>query len=154
MVRTMFGMLIAATVLVAVAVADDAKDAAIEKDRMRIQGTWRIVSLEFNGSRVADEDAKKLIVVNGVDGTWSVQSDGKDLMKGTSTIDPTQTPKTIDFTPTEGDEKGKQFKGIYELGKDTRRLCFGPSGKPRPKEFISLTGSEHIVVTFERVEEE
>jgi FkbM family methyltransferase len=126
------------------------KHDAIKKDRKQIEGTWRVVALEVNGNKVLEEDAKKLTVVNGADGTWSLLSEGTEISKGTSTIDPTKKPKTIDFTPTDGEAKGKLHLGIYELREKTRKLCFAPSGKDRPAEFASMPGSEHILVTFER----
>ena len=97
-----------------------------------------------------EEDAKKLTVVNGLDGTWSLRSEDKEICKGTSTFDPTKKPKTIDFTITEGAGKGDQFLGIYELDENTRKLCFAPSGKERPTEFSSTPGYEHVLVTFVR----
>ena len=103
------------------------------------------------GAIASADDAKKLTVVNGADGSWSLNSDGNEVSQGTSTIDPTKKPKTIDLTPTVGDDKGKQFLGIYEVGENTRRLCFAPLGKERPTEFSSITGCEHFLVTFERV---
>ena len=133
-----------------IATADDAKDEAITKDRKQTEGTWRVVALEVNGNKAMEEDAKKLTVVNGSDGTWSLHSEGKEISKGTSTIDPTKKPKSIDFTPTEGEGKGKLHLGIYELGEKTRKLCFAAPGKDRPAEFASMPGSEHILVTFER----
>jgi uncharacterized protein (TIGR03067 family) len=126
------------------------KDDAIKKDRKQIEGTWRVVALEANGNKAMEEDVKKLTVVNGADGTWSLVSEGSQISKGTSTIDPTKKPKTIDFTPTEGEAKGKLHLGIYELGEKTRKLCFAAPGKDRPAEFASMPGSEHILVTFER----
>ena len=90
-------------------------------------------------------------MVNGSDGTWSLRSEEKELSKGTSTFDPNQNPKTIDFTPTVGDSAGKRHVGIYELGEDVRRLCFAPPEKDRPTEFSSEPGSGHILVKFERV---
>lgn len=132
--------------------ADDAKDEAIKKDRKRINGTWRVVALEVNGNKSKEEDAKKLTVVNGSDGTWSLRSDDNEINKGTSTIDPTKKLKTIDFTVTEGEGNGNQHLGIYELGEKTRKLCFAPPGKERPSEFSSPSGSGHILVTFEREE--
>ena len=133
-----------------VACANDAKDEAIKKDRKLIEGTWRIVALEVNGNKAGEEDARKLSVVNGSDGTWRLLSEGKEISKGTSTIDPTKKPKCLDFTTTEGEEKGKPYLGIYELGEKTRKMCFAPPGKERPTEFITTAGSEHILVTFER----
>ena len=135
----------------AIATADDAKDEAIKKDRKLIEGTWRVVALEVDGNKSPDEDAKKIAVVNGPDGTWTLFSDGKEVGKGTNSFDPTKTPKTIDFTQTEGEGKGNSFLGVYELGANTRKLCFAPPGKDRPREFISMPGTDHILVTFERV---
>jgi uncharacterized protein (TIGR03067 family) len=143
-----FGVLLTATG--AIASADEAKDEAIKKDHKLIEGTWRIVALEINGEKSDEEDAMKLTVVNGSDGTWSVRSEGNEISKGTSTIDPTKKPKTIDLTPTEGGGKDKAHLGIYELGEKTRKLCFAPPGKDRPTKFSSTPGSEHILVTFER----
>jgi uncharacterized protein (TIGR03067 family) len=136
--------------ITAIASADDAKDEAIKKDRKLIEGTWRIVALEVNGNKSSDEDAKKLTVVNGPNGTWTIFSEGKEVAKGTNTFDPTKKPKSIDFTITEGGGKGNVHLGIYELGEKGRKLCFAPPGKDRPTEFSSTPGSEHILVTFER----
>lgn len=124
--------------------------AAVRQDRSLIEGTWRIVELDVNGNRGSAEDARKLTVVNGADGSWVLFQDGHEIVRGTSTIDPTKMPKTIDFTPKTGDDQGRLFLGIYELGKTRRRLCFAPAGKDRPEKFQSLTGSEHLLVTFER----
>jgi uncharacterized protein (TIGR03067 family) len=151
--RSFFGFLFAGALLTAMATilsADDAKDEAIKKDRNQIEATWRIVALEVDGTTVTDDDAKKITVLNGSDGTWSVYSEGNEVIKGASTFDPTKKPKTIDFTITEGDGKGNQHLGIYELGENTRKLCFASPGKKRPTEFSSLPGSDHVLVTFQR----
>ncbi len=134
------------------AIADDTKDAAIKKDRKQIAGTWRVVALEVNGNKASVEDAKRITVANAVDGTWVLSNDGKVINKGPSTIDPTVKLKTIDFKPSEGEGKGQEYLGIYELGAKTRKICFAPPGKKRPTEFSSKTGSEQYFVTFERVE--
>jgi uncharacterized protein (TIGR03067 family) len=136
--------------LASMVVADDAKDEAITKDRKQIEGTWRVVSLEVNGNKATEQDAKKLTVVNGSDGTWSLRSEGTEISRGTSTFEPTKKPKSIDFTPTEGAGKDNQHLGIYELGEKTRKLCFAPPGKERPTDFSSPPGSGIILVTLER----
>jgi uncharacterized protein (TIGR03067 family) len=130
--------------------ADEAKKAAIREDRKRIEGRWRVAELVVNGNVAKEDDARKLVVVNEADGTWQLFSEGKQVSKGTSTIDPTKDPKTIDFSPTEGEAKGKQFQGIYMLDEKTRKLTFAPADKGRPSEFSSLPGSEHVLVKFER----
>jgi uncharacterized protein (TIGR03067 family) len=151
--RSLVGLLVVEallTTLATITAAADAKDEAIKKDRKQIEGTWRVIALEINGNKAAEEDAKKLTVVNGSDGTWSLRSEDKEISMGTSTIDPTKKPKTIDFTVTEGEGKGNQHLGIYQLGEKTRKLCFAPPGKERPTDFSSTPGSERILVVFER----
>ena len=130
--------------------ADDVKDQAIKKDRKRYEGTWRAVSLEVNGNKASEKDTRQITVVNRADGSWTVLVNDKEISKGTSKIDPTKKPKTIDLTTTEGQGKGNVNLGIYELGKNTRKLCLAQSGKDRPTEFASMAGSEQILITFER----
>ena len=152
--RSAFGFLVVGVFLSAVATiaaADDAKDEAIKKDRKQIEGTWRGVVLVVNGKKFTEDDAKALTVVNGPDGTWSLRDVGMEKSKGTSSFDPTKKPKTIDFTPTIGDDKGKKYLGIYELGAKTRKLCFALPGEARPTKFSSTPCSQHILVRFERV---
>jgi uncharacterized protein (TIGR03067 family) len=130
--------------------ADDAKQDAIKKDRKKYEGTWRVTSLEINGNKSSEEDAKKITVVNKTDGTWILQVDGGKITEGTSEIDPTKNPKTIDFMETEGDNKGKIVLGIYELGDDTRKLCYAEPGKGRPSDFSASAGTGHTLVIFKR----
>jgi uncharacterized protein (TIGR03067 family) len=130
--------------------ADESKEDAIKKDRKKYEGTWRVVSLEINGNKSAEEDAKKITVVNKEDSRWILQVDGQEITEGTSEIDPTKKPKTIDFMPTEGEGKGKIYLGIYELGDDTRKLCYAEPGQERPTEFSAPAGSRHTLVVFKR----
>jgi uncharacterized protein (TIGR03067 family) len=129
------------------------QEELIQKDRKQIAGTWRAIAVTVDGNKGGEEDVKKIVVVNGADGTWSLRVDGVEISQGTSSIDPSKKPKTIDFTPTQGEGKDQLHLGIYELGEKTRKLCFAPAGKQRPAEFSSTAGSEHILVEFERVEE-
>ena len=134
--------------------ADDSKNLAIKKDRQLIEGAWKIVALKVNGNKAAETDARKLTVVNGSDGAWSLRSDDKEVSRGTTIIDPTKKTKTIDIRPTEGGGKDDLFLGIYELNENTRKLCFAPPGKARPADFSANSGSEHILVSLERDKED
>lgn len=126
-------------------------DDPIEKERKSYQGTWRVVSFESDGKVVDETNAKKLTFINKADGSWSIVSEGKELSSGQSDIDPTKKPKTIDFMPTLGVFSGNEYLGIYELGKDTRQICFVEKSKGRPTEFTSPAGSGHFLLKFERV---
>lgn len=132
------------------AVAEDRQEA-IKQDQRKIEGTWRVVSLEFNGTRAKAEDERKITVVNGPDGTWSLRSEDQEVSRGTSILDPTMQPKTIDFTVTAGEGEGNLHLGIYELGEKTRKMCFASPGGSRPAEFSAPAGSDLIFIVFERV---
>ncbi len=131
--------------------AGDDKDKAVKEDRKKYEGTWQVISLEVDGNRSPEDDAQKITVVNEADGKWAVEVEGKVIARGTSEIDPTKKPKTVDLTMTEGDEKGKTFLGIYEFKDDTRKVCLAQPGKERPAEFAAPAGSGHILAVLKRV---
>ena len=131
--------------------AGDDKDKAIKEDRKKYEGTWQVVSLEVNGNKSAEEDAKKITVVNEADGKWAIEVEGKVVARGTSEIDPTKKPKTVDLTMTEGEDKGKTSLGIYEFGEDSRKVCLAPAGKARPAEFSSTAANGHVFAVLKRM---
>jgi uncharacterized protein (TIGR03067 family) len=130
--------------------SDDAQDKAVKKDRKLYEGTWRVVALTTDGKEWAEEDAKKITVINGADGSWTIEMDGKEIAKGTNEIDPTKKPKTIDIKMADGENAGKTALGIYEIGKNTRKVCFGKPDGERPTEFESKSGSGVILASFKR----
>ncbi len=143
------GLLFAAAV--PLAAAGDAKEEAIKKDRMKYEGTWQVVSLEIDGNKTDEQDAKKITVVNEADGKWRLEVDGKVIARGTSEIDPAKKPKAIDLTETEGDDKGTTALGIYEVGDDERKVCYAKAGMERPDEFSAPAGSGRILAVLKRL---
>jgi uncharacterized protein (TIGR03067 family) len=155
MTRCTVTLIIASTLACPIGLSadDTAKAEAIRKDRKLYEGVWRVTSLVANGEKSTEDDARKITVANGSDGTWIIKVEGNQITHGTSTFDPTQKPKHIDFIPSDGTNQGQTHLGIYEIDGDKRKLCFANPGKDRPKEFKSEAGSEHTLVTFERVKE-
>jgi uncharacterized protein (TIGR03067 family) len=132
--------------------AGDAKDEAIKKERKKFEGTWQVVALEADGFKVGEANAKKITVLNAADGKWAIEEEGKVVARGTSVIDPTKKPKTVDLTVTEGEDKGKTVLGIYEFsGDDTRKVCLATAGKERPTKFAAPSGSDHLLAVLKRV---
>jgi uncharacterized protein (TIGR03067 family) len=136
---------------VPLAVAGDAKEEAIKKDRMKYEGVWQVVSLEIDGNKAEEQDAKKITVVNETDGKWRLEVEGKVIARGTSEIDPTKKAKAIDLTETEGDDKGKTALGIYEIGDDERKVCYTTEGTQRPDDFSAPAGSGRILAVLKRL---
>jgi uncharacterized protein (TIGR03067 family) len=150
--RLALGIVLLFAVTASLTATGDAKDEAIKKDRKKYQGTWQVVSLEVDGNQADEADAKKITVVNEVDGKWGIEVEGKVIARGTSKIDPTTKPKAVDLTVTEGESSGQTAQAIYEFGDDTRKVCLAPADKERPTEFASPAGSGHILAVLKRVQ--
>jgi uncharacterized protein (TIGR03067 family) len=148
--RTLTLVLASLLIGISIPAAADDRLEAIKKDRKKYEGTWRVTSLEINGNKSSEEDAKRITVINKADGTWILQANGEKITEGTSEIEPTKNPKTIDFMESEGKNKGKPLLGIYELGDDTRKLCYAELGKERPTDFSAPAGSGRVLVEFKR----
>ncbi len=125
-------MLLPAALSVGLLTAADAKDDAVKKDTEAMQGKWQLVSLERDGKTVdVPKDAVRVVK----DDTYTITPRPGVTIEGTYKIDPTAKPKTIDITPTTGDNKGKTALGIYEIDGDALKICWAPAGKDRPTEF-------------------
>jgi uncharacterized protein (TIGR03067 family) len=128
---------------------DSAKQGDVKKELQQLEGTWVVVSEEMDGRKVpADTIKPSKLIVKG--DTYTVQMGERVVEKGTIQIDPTKKPKTIDATPSDGENKGKTFHGIYEIQGDTAKDCFAMDGKERPKEFATKQGSGMVVRVYKR----
>ena len=120
---------------------DDAKDDSL-------QGTWLPSSAELGGRVFPDEVRKNIkLVVQGDKYTVTV---GKEIDQGTVKLNPAAKPKEMDITGTEGPNKGRTIKAIYERDGDTLRVCYDLSGKSRPKDFKTGEGTQLFLVTYKR----
>lgn len=128
---------------VACPAADDAKT--------ELEGTWELVSFEREGKPVAFQGTSRSTITGN---KFVFMRDGMLVTAGTFKLDPTAKPKAMDSTYTEGPDKGKSFKGIYELKGDSLRFCRpGSPDDPRPTAFKSEAGSTAFVSVFKRVKE-
>jgi uncharacterized protein (TIGR03067 family) len=125
-----------------------AKDEAVAKERKAMAGTWKFASLELDGEKAPEAFFKDAAVV--IQGDRFTLTGAEATYRGTFTLDPTHKPKTIDFTFTEGPEKGNVSLGIYEFDGDGLRVCLGLTGKPRPTAFVSKKDSGHVLEVLKR----
>jgi uncharacterized protein (TIGR03067 family) len=124
--------------------ADDAIGSA-SKD---FEGTWLPLSAEFAGENYPDEILKTMkLILKDKNYTVTV---GDHLDEGTWTIDPKKSPKAMDIIGTNGPNKGKTILTIYELEKDTLRVCYDLGGKERPTEFKTKANTKLFLVTYKR----
>jgi uncharacterized protein (TIGR03067 family) len=143
--------LLTLAVLVAVAGADDPKDAA-KKELEQLQGTWTTTALTYNGKDfLADGKAPFRFAIKGeeavIEGNDRVQ---KEYAKIRLQIDPAANPRVVDITVTGGVQKDAVVQGIYERKGDELRICARVFGNDRPTEFASPEGSSIVLLVLKR----
>jgi uncharacterized protein (TIGR03067 family) len=127
--------------------------AADERDGN--QGTWQMVTAEIAGQKMPDAFAKSTrLVVQGDKYTVTVTSERTDqgavhrTDKGIVKLNAAANPKQMDITGTDGPNKGKTFKAIYERHGDSLRVCYDLSGQSRPTEFKTKPGTPSFLATY------
>jgi uncharacterized protein (TIGR03067 family) len=127
---------------------DEPRDEPVKKELKVLAGTWEGTKLKRAGVAEALLKPGELLLVIGADGNYSEKIVGQETETGTLTVDPSRTPKTIDWMIREGEDKGKKQLGLYELKGDMLLIAFGEPGKDRP---ANLAGKGAItVVNYKR----
>jgi uncharacterized protein (TIGR03067 family) len=127
--------------------AGRADDKGAPKEAKMIGGTWQLVEGELGGKKFPPEVAKG-IRLELSPGKYVVTAESKD--EGTVKYIPNTSPAAMEITGTDGPNKGKTFSAIYELKGDTLTVCYDLSGKARPTEFKSKTGTLLFLATYKR----
>ncbi len=122
--------------------------AGAPHDTTPVQGDWQPVKAELGGAPMPDSVLRTISLKLG-NGTYDVSVGGAPD-KGTFELDASTTPKSMTVKGTEGPNKGKIFPAIYEVDKDTLRICYDLSGQKRPSEFKTLAGTKLYLVTYQR----
>ena len=122
---------------------------AIKKELTLLQGEWSMVSGTANGESMPEEFRKQMKRVCKGDEITATMA-GQIFLRAKITIDPTKTPKTIDYAMTDGLTKGKTQLGIYEIDGDTLKSCFSAPGAERPTDFSSKAGDERTFSIWKR----
>ncbi len=108
-------------------------------DIARLQGAWKIVSLEMEGRAMA---AGMLAGARmAIQGDHFTSTGMGATYEGTIEVDASKTPRTFNLKFSAGPEKGNASLGIYELDGDTWRICFTGRGTERPQKFASEPGT-------------
>jgi len=115
-----------AVLFVGIAAAQDAP-----KGDPKLVGEWTVVSAIKGGEKIAEEQAKAMLVVF-TDKAVTVKEDKREE-KAEYKADPSAKVKTIDVVPEKA-PPGTVVKGIYELNGDELKLTFNKDGD-RPKDF-------------------
>jgi uncharacterized protein (TIGR03067 family) len=130
-----------------VGAADTSNDA--QKELEKLQGTWIMAALEVDGQQVPEEKLQGTkLTIKGDKYIVTVKDKSHEVV---ITLDPAKKPKTIDMVFADGPNKDKVHRGIYELEKDTFKLCRArePDGE-RPTEFATQPNTGVFMVTWQR----
>jgi uncharacterized protein (TIGR03067 family) len=122
-----------------------ARPDAVKTDAIRIQGTWKVVALEAQGTQAPAEIVAAMRLVFK-DATLTFDPGEPGFTKYTFKLDPTAKPPTFDMTQMEG--KRETQKGIYALEGDTLKICIGLAD--RPKAFPVKEASQDALYTMKR----
>jgi uncharacterized protein (TIGR03067 family) len=123
----------------------------LKDDVKELDGAWAPVSANFGGLDFR-EDLLKTMKLKMKNGEYTVMV-GKSTDRGTVKIDAAKSPRHMDIIGTEGPNKGKTFLSIYELDKDTLKICYDLAGKERPTEFAVKPQSQQFLVVYKRIKE-
>ena len=121
-----------------------------EEAQKKLQGNWTATKAERDGKPAGDVVGHQLSFAAN---RFQIQSkDRKPLFAGTVRVNPGAKPAAIDFEHTDGDLKGKAWKGIYALDGDTLTICDNAPNpdKGRPTAFAAPSGSGYVLITFRR----
>ena len=129
--------------------AERADRKAIDEDRKAFEGTWVGEFNQCDGTVIPESEARQARLIMTGD-RYTIDRGGDRTSRGTCKIDPTKSPKTMDVTIIDGENKGQTRLGIYELSGDTYRACLAASGKPRPSAFSSEPGSGNVLWVFRK----
>jgi uncharacterized protein (TIGR03067 family) len=122
---------------------------AIKKDMAQLQGEWSMVSGSADGQPMPEDMRKEMKrVCQGDEVTVTMK--GQIFIHAKIIIDPSKTPKTIDYQMVGGFTKGKTQLGIYELEGDTFKASFAKPGEARPTDFLSKAGESRTVSVWKR----
>lgn len=125
-------MLMTGSLLIA---ADIPKKEAAEEELEKLQGTWNLVTREINGKAFAFPEASQVGWI--IKGNKVLSRPGDDKEVATIAIDPTRTPRLLDWTAL---KTKRVFEAIYMLEDDTWKICINRAeegGKDRPAEFTT-----------------
>lgn len=109
-----------------------------------LAGEWKVKQVEAGGGPLFTPEELKTARVTFGNGRAALSGFQVLFLRDfTFTIDPTQTPKSIDITLSAGPRKGETFRGIYVARRDEVRFCLRLDnvGLPRPAGFATSPGS-------------
>jgi len=142
--RTVF----APVLFVSLGMLAPADDKKVDADLKAMVGKWDIAKAELGGKDAREHFQEfKFEITAG--GKYSVTV-GKLEEVGSFTVDPFQSPKSMDIKATNGPNKGHDIKAIYKIDGDSLTVCYAFGGGDRPAKFESQEGTKVFLAVYKR----
>ncbi len=130
--------------------AGDNKDGA--KEIGKLQGTWIMTELKYNGKDLSEDTKTKFNMVFKEDVATVEGND--ELKKEYATVkfklDPAASPHLVDIKILTGSQKDSVIEGIYQFKGDEFKICANVFGNDRPAEFAAPEGASTVLVVLKR----
>jgi uncharacterized protein (TIGR03067 family) len=140
--------------MIAAQALEPARAEQMRKERDSLEGTWTLVAQDRSGTTPAGETTHSFAGLK-----WLVVSDrivlelGGERVEARYRFDPFRSPKTIDLTPTQGPQRGRTLRGIYELQPALLKVCINSGKGQRPTELVPSPDLRWTLLVLQRVNE-
>ena len=116
-------------------------------DKQMLQGTWKPKEAILGDNKIDMMVLEKATLA--IEGEQYTITIGDKTEKGTLSIDPMKSPKTMDIFPTQGDNNGKTFLAIYTIDGEKLTVCYSLDQVSRPEDF-EPDSNTLLLVKYER----
>src|SRR5262245_30954543 len=119
------------------------------QDARAILGVWKAERWEHEGLSTSRNEVRHIPSVEVTASSITIQ-EGPRAYPMWYTLRPSRSPAHIDLVYSDGPDKGKTVKGLYELKGDTLTLCVAPAGEGRPRSLATKEGEKVTLYVLER----
>ena len=115
-----------------------------------IEGEWEMVEAVRDGQPLGAEFVSRgRRTLRG--GETTILFRGAVFMRGTTRVDTTHVPWTIDYVVTGGPGRGRPQLGLWEFADGLLRVIVSPPGRPRPAGFDTRLGDDRTLTVWRRL---
>jgi uncharacterized protein (TIGR03067 family) len=111
-----------------------------------LQGTWYVSGLEVDGQKMPESMLGAAQIV--IKGSRFTSTGMGAVYEGTIELDTSKKPRHLTMHFDTGPEKGNKNLGIYEMKKETLRICLATRGDERPSRFATEAGTGFALETL------
>jgi uncharacterized protein (TIGR03067 family) len=145
----MYRILLASLVSVA-GLAAAPQDELLEREHQRLEGTWRVISAEAEGTPIPPREYRDL-QLTFKDGKFTAKRGDEEPQEGTYVLNPSRNPREMDITRANGPARGQKQLAVYSLAGNLLKICSCESGTERPSGFDTRDRPGYTLMTLRRV---